>query len=240
MNAINDIYAPFDFAELRAEVLPLVLKIMYKPCSYKQRHDIYPRPLRKLFGDFESGDLACAISAAGFKKGYMKLTSLGKIIEEVLVGNQRGWQTIGRCTRDAVYRHEYKRMLKNHDLMRNLVQFNQLLTQRNVFFPIIDDLLGLTTTWWLSRHLVHINFRGKQGHREKLLSLLHSGPISFWVAISNRIENLAHHIVQLQSLGYGIKTSLGDDGQTMFELTKVPVTYVELDADDRAYWEQWV
>ena len=240
MIPINDIYAPFHFAELRAEVLPLVLKIMYKSCSHKQSHDIYPGPLRKLFGDFKCEDLTCAISAAGFKKGYMKLTSLGKIIEEVLVENQRGWQTIRRRTRDVVYRYEYKLMLKNDVLMRDITRFNELLTQQNLSFPIIDDLLGLSTTWWLSPHLVHINFQGKQGHREKLLSLLHDGPTSFWVTISNRIENLAHHIVQLQSLGYGIKTSFGANGQTMFELTKVPVTYVELDADDRAYWEQWV
>ena len=240
MISLNDIYAPFDFDVLRDEGLPLVLKIMYKDCSTKQRHGIYPRPLRQLFGDFESEDLACAISAAGFKEGYMKLTSLGKIIEEVLVGNQRGWQAIGRCTRDAVYRHEYKRMLKNDALMRDVSHFHQLLTQKNIYFSIIDDLLGLSTTWWLSPHLVHINFRGKQGHREKLLSLLHRGPISFWVAISNRIENLAHHIVQLQSLGYGITISLGINGQAMFELIKAPVTYVELDTDDRAHWEQWV
>ena len=240
MSIITDAHAPLKYNELRGECLPLMMKIMYEACSFKQRHDISQRPLRRLFGDFESEDLTCAISTAGFKKGYMKLTSLGKIIEEVLVGNQRGWQTIGLRTRDAVYRHEYKLMLKNDVLMRDIARFNELLTQQNISFPIIDDLLGLSTTWWLSPHLVHINFQGKQGHREKLLSLLHDGPTSFWVTISNRIENLAHHIVQLQSLGYGIKTSFGVNGQTTFEITKVPVTYVELDTDDRAYWEQWV
>ena len=240
MNFIGEVYAPFDFDASRNECLPLVLKIMYQSCSNKQRHDIYQRPLRTLFGDFESDELASAISAAGFKKGYMKLTSLGAIIEEVLVGNQRGWQTIGRRTRDVVYRHEYKLMLKNDVLMRDITHFSQLLTRQNLSFPIIEDLLGLSTTWLQSPYLVHIDFRGKLGHREKLLSLLNDGPTSFWVAISNRIENLAHHVVQLQALGYGITTSFGVNGQMMFELTKVPVTYVELDTDDRAYWEQWV
>ena len=213
---------------------------MYQSCSNKQRHDIYQSPLRTLFGDFESDELACAISTAGFKKGYMKLTNLGGIIEEVLVGNQRGWQAIGLRTRDAVYLHEYKLMLKNDVLMRDITHFSQLLTQQNISFPIIDDLLGLSTTWLLSPYFVRIGFRGQLGHREKLLSLLHDGPTSLWVVISNRIENLAHHIVQLQSLGYGIKTKFGPNGQTMFELTKVPVTYFELDTDDRALWEQWV
>ena len=240
MKNITDAHAPLKANELRVEDLPLMLKIMYQSCSHKQRHDIYQRPLRRLFGDFESDELASAISAAGFKKGYMKLTSLGAIIEEVLVGNQRGWQTIGRRTRDVVYRHEYKLMLKNDVLMRDITHFSQLLTRQNLSFPIIEDLLGLSTTWLQSPYLVHINFRGKLGHREKLLSLLNDGPTSFWVAISNRIENLAHHVVQLQALGYGITTSFGVNGQMMFELTKVPVTYVELDTDDRAYWEQWV
>ena len=240
MSIITDAHAPLKSNELRGECLPAMLKIMYEACSFKQRHEIYQRPLRVIFGDFESDELASAISAAGFKQGYMKLTSLGTNIEETLVGNQRGWQAIGRRTRDLVYRHEYKLMLKNDVLIRDVVHFNQLLTRQNLSFPIIDDLLGQSTTWLQSPYLVHIDFRGKLGHREKLLSLLNNGPTSFWVVISNRIENLAHHIVQLQALGYGITTSFGVNGQTMFELTKVPVTYVELDTDDRAYWEQWV
>jgi len=240
MSIITDAHAPLKANELREEVLTLVLKIMYQSCSHKQSHDIYQRPLRRLFGDFESGELASAISAAGFKKGYMKLTSLGTTIEETLVGNQIGWQAIGRRTRDLVYRHEYKLMLKNDVLIRDIAHLNQLLTCQNLSFPIIEDLLGLSATWLQSPYLVHIDFRGKLGHREKLLSLLNDGPASFWVAISNRIENLAHHVVQLQALGYGITTSCTVNGQMMFELTKVPVTYVELDTDDRAYWEQWV
>ena len=240
MSIITDAHAPLKSDELRGECLPPMLKIMYEACSFKQRHEIYQRPLRTIFGDFGCDELASAISAAGFKKGYMKLTNLGGIIEEVLVGNQRGWQAIGLRTRDAVYLHEYKLMLKNDVLMRDITHFSQLLTQQNLSFPIIDDLLGLSTTWLLSPYFVRIGFRGQLGHREKLLSLLHDGPTSLWVVISNRIENLAHHIVQLQSLGYGIKTKFGPNGQTMFELTKVPVTYVELDTDDRAYWEQWV
>jgi hypothetical protein len=240
MSNITGAYAPLKSNELRDEYLPPMLKIMYEACSFKQRHEIYQRPLRVIFGDFESDELASAISAAGFKQGYMKLTSLGANIEEALVGNQRGWQAIGRRTRDLVYRHEYKLMLKNDVLIRDVVHFNQLLTRQNLSFPIIDDLLGLSTTWLLSPYFVRIGFRGQLGHREKLLSLLHDGPTSLWVVISNRIENLAHHIVQLQALGYGITTSFGVNGQTMFELTKVPVTYVELDTDDRAYWEQWV
>ena len=240
MKNITDVYAPLKANELRDEYLPPMLKIMYEACSFKQRHEIYQRPLRTIFGDFGCDELASAISAAGFKKGYMRLTSLGSIIEEVLVRNQRGWQAIGRRTCDLVYRHEYKLMLKNDVLIRDVVHFNQLLTRQNLSFPIIEDLLGLSTTWLQSPYLVHINFRGKLGHREKLLSLLNNGPTNLWVVISNRIENLAHHIVQLQALGYGITTSFGVNGQTMFELTKVPVTYVELDTDDRSYWEQWV
>jgi len=240
MSIITDAHAPLKSNELRDEYLPPMLKIMYEACSFKQRHEIYHRPLRTIFGDFESDELASAISAAGFKKGYMKLTSLGTTIEETLVGNQIGWQAIGRRTRDLVYRHEYKLMLKNDVLIRDIWNFNQLLTRQNLSFPIIEDLLGLSTTWLQSPYLVHINFRGKLGHREKLLSLLNNGPTSFWVVISNRIENLAHHIVQLQALGYGITTSCTANGQTIFELTKVPVTYVELDTDDRSYWEQWV
>jgi hypothetical protein len=240
MSNITGAYAPLKSNELRDEYLPPMLKIMYEACSFKQRHEIYQRPLRTIFGDFGCDELAAAISAAGFKKGYMKLTSLGTTIEETLVGNQIGWQAIGRRTRDLVYRHEYKLMLKNDVLIRDIWNFYQLLTRQNLSFPIIEDLLGLSTTWLQSPYLVHINFRGKLGHREKLLSLLNDGPTSFWVAISNRIENLAHHVVQLQALGYGITTSFGVNGQMMFELTKVPVTYVELDTDDRAYWEQWV
>ena len=240
MNNITDVYAPFGSSKLRHECLASLLKVMYKTSVRAQPNVIWKRPLKKLLGELQDGDLTCAISVAGFKEGYMELTSLGKIITEVLVGNQRSWQTIGRRTRDVVYRHEYKLMLKNDVLMRSLMQFNQLLTQQNTSFFIIDDLLGLSKTWCLEHFFIHINFRGKRGHREKLLSLLHKGPTTIWMISSNGIESLGDHVVQLQSLGYGIKTNLGANGRTMFELTKVPVTYVELDADDRAYWEQWV
>jgi hypothetical protein len=213
---------------------------MYKSCKKKRHYRIWKRPLKKLLGELQDGDLTCAISVAGFKEGYMELTSLGKIITEVLVGNQRSWQTIGRRTRDVVYRHEYKLMLKNDVLMRSLMQFNQLLTQQHTSFFIIDDLLGLSKTWCLEHFFIHINFRGKRGHREKLLSLLHKGPTTIWMISSNGIESLGDHVVQLQSLGYGIKTNLGANGRTMFELTKVPVTYVELDADDCAHRQEFV
>lgn len=240
MNTIEDVYAPFNSRELRDEGLPLTLKIMYKSCKKKRHYGIWKRPLKKLLGELQDGDLTCAISVAGFKEGYMELTSLGKVITEVLVGNQRSWQTIGRRTRDVVYRHEYKLMLKNDALMRDLVQFNQLLTQQNTSFFIIGDLLGLSKTWCLEHFFIHVNFRGKLGHREKLLSLLHKGPTTMWMISSNGIESLGDHIVQLQSVGYGIRTTYGVNGELMFELSKVPVNYVDRDTDDCAHWEEFV
>lgn len=240
MNNITDVYPPCGSSKLRNECLTLLLKIMHKTSVRAQPHVIWKRPLKKLFGTIDDQELRDAISNAGLKEGFMKLTSLGKIITEVLIGNQQSWPTIGRRTRDVVYRHEYKLMLKNDVLMRSLMQFNQLLTQQNTSFFIIDDLLGLSKTWCLEHFFIHINFRGKRGHREKLLSLLHKGPTTIWMISSNGIESLGDHIVQLQSLGYGIKTNLGVNSQTMFELTKVPVTYVELDADDCTHWEECV
>ena len=88
--------------------------------------------------------------------------------------------------------------------------------------------------------LSRTNFRGKLGHREKFLSLLHAGPASIRVVASNSIESVAHHVFQLQALGYSIETTCGANGVVMFELAKEPVTYVENDADDCAYWGQCV
>lgn len=240
MNTIEDVYAPFNSRKLRDEGLPLTLKIMYKSCNKKRHYLIWKQPLKKLFGPIDDQELRDAISNAGLKEGFIKLTSLGKIITEVLVGNQRSWQTIGRRTRDVVYRHEYKLMLKNDALIRDLVQFRQLLMQQNTSFFIIDDLLGLSKTWCLEHFFIHINFRGKRGHREKLLSLLHKGPATIWMISSNGIESLGDHIVQLQSLGYAIRTTYGVNGELIFELSKAPINYVDRDTDDCARWEECV
>ena len=240
MNNITDAYAPFRSSKLRYECLTLLLKVMHKPSVRAQSNVIWKRPLKKLFGPIDDQELRDAISNAGLIEGFIKLTSLGKIITEVLVGNQRSWQTIGRRTRDVVYRHEYKLMLKNDALMRDLVQFRQLLMQQNTSFFIIDDLLGLSKTWCLEHFFIHINFRGKRGHREKLLSLLHKGPATIWMISSNGIESLGDHIVQLQSLGYAIRTTYGVNSELIFELSKAPINYVDRDTDDCARWEECV
>ena len=240
MNNIIDVYAPFESSKSRDECLKLFLKIMHKPCVKAKPNVVWKRPLKKVFGPINDQDLREAIRNAGFKENHMQFTSLGKVITEVLVGNHRGWEPSGYRRPDTVYVREYKRMLTSVSLIRDVTLLRELLAEQNVYLNIVDDLLGRSQTWRYAHFKAWTNFRGKLGHREKFLSLLHAGPASIRVVAGNSIESVAQHVFQLQALGYSIETTCGANGVVMFELAKEPVTYVENDADDCAYWGQCV
>lgn len=236
MNNITDVYAPFKSNALRDECLALFLKIMYVPCVREKPNVVWRRPLKKVVGPINDQELREAIRNAGFEDNHMRLSSLGKVITEVLVGNQSGWEPSGYRRPDTVYVREYKRMLTSGSLIRDITLLRELLAEQNVYFSIVDDLLGLYHTWRYEHFRAFTNFRGKLGHREKFLSLLHAGPTTMTVAASNRIENVAKHVFQLQSLGYEIKTTCDANGDVLLELTTVPVTYVASNFDDPSCW----
>jgi hypothetical protein len=236
MNNIIDVYAPFESSKSRDECLKLFLKIMHKPCVKAKPNVVWKRPLKKVFGPINDQDLREAIRNAGFKENHMQFTSLGKVITEVLMGNQRGWEPSGYRRPDEIYLREYKRMLANSSLIKGVTFLRELLEQQNVYFSIVDDLLGLSHTWRYEHFRAFTNFGGKLGHREKFLSLLHAGPTSMAVAASNRIENVAKHVFQLQSLGYEIKTTFDTNSDVLLELTRVPVVYVESDVNEFSCW----
>ena len=240
MNNITDVYAPFKSNALRDECLALFLKIMYVPCVREKPNVVWKRPLKKVVGPINDQELREAIGNAGFEDNHMRLSSLGKVITEVLVGNHSGWEPSGYRRPETVYVREYKRMLTSGSLIRDVTLLRELLAEQNVYLNIVDDLLGLSQTWRYAHFKAWANFRGKLGHREKFLSLLHAGPASIRVVASNGIESVAHHVFQLQALGYSIETTCGANGVVMFELAKEPVTYVENNADDCAYWGQCV
>ncbi len=236
MNNITDVYAPFKSNALRNDCLAMLLKIMHTPCVQTKPNVVWKRPLKKVFGPINDQELREAIRNAGFEENHMRLTSLGKVITEVLVGNQRGWERSGYKRPDEVYLREYIRMLSNSSLIGDVTLLRELLAQQNVYFNIVDDLLGLTYSWRFAHFVALTNFRGKLGHREKFLSLLHAGPTTMTVAASNRIENVAKHVFQLQSLGYEIKTTFDANGDALLELTTVPVAYVASNFDDLSCW----
>jgi hypothetical protein len=236
MNNITDVYAPFKSNALRNDCLAMLLKIMHTPCVQTKPNVVWKRPLKKVFGPINDQELREAIRNAGFEDNHMRLSSLGKVITEVLVGNQCGWGRSGYKRPDEVYLREYIHMLSHSSLIKDVTLLRELLAQQNVYFNIVDDLLGLAYSWRFAHFMALTNFRGKLGHREKFLSLLHAGPTTMTVAASNRIENVAKHVFQLQSLGYEIKTTCDANGDVLLELTTVPVTYVASNFDDLSCW----
>ena len=127
MNNITDVYAPFKSNALRNDCLAMLLKIMHTPCVQTKPNVVWKRPLKKVFGPINDQELREAIRNAGFEDNHMRLSSLGKVITEVLVGNQRGWEPSGYRQPDEIYLREYKRMLANSSLIRAVTFLRELL-----------------------------------------------------------------------------------------------------------------